>query len=116
MSMHDWRRKISEAIERIRTRYRVHRKLKTGAPFLPVVVYPSEVETAFPKEWRTQVRNLHPEIDVRSIDGFEVNPPNHATEIGAANIVEFDSMIRCPAQIRRSRTLRTMRFQQPPKT
>ena len=63
VSVYDWRRKISEAIERIRSRYEFIGR-KTGAPFL-AVVYPAEVETAFLKEWRTQCATLQPEIDVR---------------------------------------------------
>jgi hypothetical protein len=82
--MHDWRRKIGEAMERIRSRYEFIGR-KTGAPFL-AVVYPAEVETAFLKEWRTQCTTLHPEFDVRSVDVLEVTH-RIITEIGAANIV-----------------------------
>lgn len=84
MSGHDWRRKIAEAIERVRTRYE-HIGRKTGAPFL-AVVYPPEVERAVLKEWRTQCSTLHPEIDVRQLDVLEVTHRVIA-EIGAANIV-----------------------------
>lgn len=84
MSMNDWRRKISEAIERIRTRYEFIGR-KTGAPFL-AIVYPSEAESAFLKEWRTQCATLHPEIDVRAIDVLDITH-RIITEIGAANIV-----------------------------
>ena len=84
MSMHDWRRKISEAIERIRTRYEFIGR-KTGAPFL-ALLYPAEVETAFLKEWRTQCATLHPEIDVRSVNVLEVTQ-RIVTDIGAVNIV-----------------------------
>ena len=84
MSMYDWRRKISEAIERIRTRYEFIGR-KTGAPFL-AIVYPSEAETAFLKEWRTQCATLHPEIDIRSLDVLDVTH-RITSEIGAANIV-----------------------------
>ena len=84
MSLHDWRRKISEGIERIRTRYDFIGR-KTGAPFL-ALVYPSEVEGAFLKEWRTQCATLHPEIDVRSVNVLEVTQRIIA-EIGATNIV-----------------------------
>ena len=45
----DWRRKIAEAAERVRTRYG-HIGRKTGAPFL-AVVYPPEVESAALREW-----------------------------------------------------------------
>lgn len=84
MTMYDWRRKIGDAIERIRTRYEFIGR-KTGAPFL-AVVYPPDVETAFLKEWRTQCATLHPEIDVRSLDVLDVTH-RIITEIGAANIV-----------------------------
>jgi hypothetical protein len=82
--MSHWRRKIGEAIERIRTRYEFIGR-KTGAPFL-AVVYPSEVETAFLKEWRTHCATLQPEIDVRSVDVLDVTH-RIITEIGAASIV-----------------------------
>src|ERR1700730_12466945 len=82
--MFDWRRKISEAIERVRTRYEFIGR-KTGAPFL-ALVYPSEVETAFLKEWRTQCATLHRNSDVRSVNVLEVTH-RIITDIGAANIV-----------------------------
>lgn len=84
VSTYDWRRKIGEAIERIRSRYEFIGR-KTGAPFL-AVVYPPEVETAFLKEWRTQCATLQPEIDVRPVDALEVTQRVIA-EIGAADIV-----------------------------
>ncbi|HET6883743.1 MAG TPA: hypothetical protein VFI31_26560 [Pirellulales bacterium] len=84
MSAHDWRRKIGEAMERIRTRYDFIGR-KTGAPFL-AVVYPAEVESAFLKEWRTHCATLQPEIDVRAVDVLDVTQ-HIITEIGAANIV-----------------------------
>lgn len=84
MSIHDGRRKIAEAIERIRGRYDFIGR-KTGAPFL-AVVYPAEVETAFLKEWRTQSALLQPDYDVRPLDVLDVTQ-RIITEIGAANIV-----------------------------
>src|SRR5262245_30982621 len=82
--MYDWRRKIGEAIERIRTRYEFIGR-KTGAPFM-AIVYPTDVETAFLKEGRTQCATLQPEIDVRPVNVLEVT--HHIiSEIGAANIV-----------------------------
>lgn len=84
MSVHDWRRKIGEAIERIRTRYEFIGR-KTGAPFL-ALVYAPEAERAVLQEWRTQCSTLHPEIDVRQVDVLEVTH-RVVTEIGAANIV-----------------------------
>lgn len=84
MSSHDWRWKINEAVDRIRSRYEFIGR-KTGAPFL-ALVYPPEVETAALKEWRTQTGALRPEIDVRSVDAMEVTQRTIA-EFGAENVV-----------------------------
>jgi len=84
MSARDWRWKISEAVERLRTRYDFIGR-KTGAPFL-AVVYPPEVETIVLKEWRTLCATLQPEIDVRPIDVL-AETQKVIVEIGAANIV-----------------------------
>jgi len=84
MSSRDWRWKISEAIERLRTRYEFIGR-KTGAPFL-AVVYPPEVESAVLKEWRTQCAMLQPEIDVRAIDVL-AETQKIVADIGAENIV-----------------------------
>jgi hypothetical protein len=70
VSSHDWRWKIGEAIERIRTRYDYIGR-KTGAPFL-ALVYPPDVEMAVLKEWQTQTSALRPEFYVRMIDALEV--------------------------------------------
>ncbi len=91
MSTRDWRWKISEAVERIRTRYEFILR-KTGAPFL-AVVYPPEVETVVLKEWRTQCATLQPEIDVRPIDVL-AETQKVIVEIGAGNIVAA-RRIRC---------------------
>lgn len=84
MSSLDWRWKISEAIERIRTRYDFIGR-KTGAPFL-AIVYPPEAETAVLKEWRTQCATLQPEIDCRSIDVL-AETQKLLSDIGAENVV-----------------------------
>jgi hypothetical protein len=84
VSLFDWRRKIGEAIERIRSRYEFIGR-KTGAPFL-AVVYPPEVEAAFLKEWRTQCATLQPEFDARPVNVLDVTQ-HIVGEIGAANIV-----------------------------
>jgi len=68
VSERDWRWKIGEVIERLRTRYH-HIGRKTGAPFL-AVVYPSEAQAAVLAEWRTQTSALQPEFDVRAIEWF----------------------------------------------
>lgn len=84
MSSRDWRWKIGEAVERIRSRYEFIGR-KTGAPFL-AIVYPPESETAVLKEWRTQCATLAPEIDVRAVDVLEITQRVIAG-IGAENIV-----------------------------
>lgn len=84
MSNQNWRRKIAEAIERVRTRYEFIGR-KTGAPFL-ALVYPPEVETAFLKEWQAQQSTLRPEFDVRSVNVLEITQDVMA-DIGTENIV-----------------------------
>ncbi len=84
MSSHDWRWRIGEAIERIRTRYDYIGR-KTGAPFL-ALVYPPDVEAAALKEWHTQTSALRPEFDVRTIDTLEVTQAV-VSDIGADNVV-----------------------------
>jgi hypothetical protein len=66
----DWRWKLAEAIERIRTRYE-HIGRKTGAPFL-AVVYPPEAERAVLREWHTLTPTLQPDYDVRPLDVLQV--------------------------------------------
>jgi len=85
MSGRDWRWKIGEVIERLRSRYH-HIGRKTGAPFL-AVVYPSEAQTAVLAEWRTQINALQPEFYVRTIDMLNVTQ-GVVSEIGAENIVD----------------------------
>ena len=85
MSSRDWRWKIGEAVERIRTRYD-HIGRKTGAPFL-ALVYPPEAEVACLKEWHTQCDALRPEFDTRAIDVLQVTQDVLA-EIGAENVVD----------------------------
>jgi hypothetical protein len=80
----DWRWKISEAIERIRTRYEFIGR-KTGAPFL-ALVYPPEAEGAVVKEWHTHCGALRPEIDVRTVNVLEVTQ-EVMLDIGVENIV-----------------------------
>lgn len=85
MSMVDWRWKLAETAERIRTRY-AHIGSKTGAPFL-AVVYPPEAQAAVFKEWHVQFEGLRPDFDVRSIDLLQVTH-RVVGELGAANVVE----------------------------
>lgn len=84
MSSQDWRWKIGEAIERVRTRYEFIGR-KTGAPFL-AIVYPPEAEAAFLKEWQAQQSTLRPEIDFRSVNVLEITQAVMA-DIGTENIV-----------------------------
>lgn len=84
MSSHDWKWKIGEAIERLRTRYGFIGR-KTGAPFL-ALVYPPDLETAVLKEWHTQCDALRPEIDVRTVDVLEITQ-NVMADIGTSEIV-----------------------------
>ena len=84
MSSHDWKWKIGEAIERLRSRYSFIGR-KTGAPFL-ALVYPSDLETAVLKEWHTQCDALRPEIDVRTVDVLAITQ-NVIADIGASEIV-----------------------------
>lgn len=84
MSSHDWRWKIREAIERIRTRYDFIGR-KTGAPFL-AVVYPPDREQAVLHEWHTQCATLHPEFDAKVVDTLEITQ-RVVDEIGVDNVV-----------------------------
>lgn len=90
MSGYDWRWKIDQAVERLRTRYD-HIGRKTGAPFL-AVVYPQEAELAVLAEWTVRVGALRTEYDVRTVDVLQVTQAVVA-DIGAANIVDAMS---CP--------------------
>jgi len=84
MTALDWRWKIGEAVERLRTRYRFIGRI-TGAPFLGLV-YPTEAETTVLKEWHTQTSALRPEIDVRSVNVLDVTQ-TVLSELGAEAIV-----------------------------
>ena len=84
MSSQDWRWKIGEVIERVRTRYDFIGR-KTGAPFL-ALVYPPEAEAVFFKEWQTQQSTLRPDFDVRSVNVLEITQAVTA-DIGVENIV-----------------------------
>ena len=83
--MLDWRWKIGEAMDRLRTRYEYIGR-KTGAPFL-ALVYPPEAEVTVLKEWRTQSEALRPEIDVHLVDVLAVTQAVLA-DIGAEAVVE----------------------------
>lgn len=80
----DWRWKIAEAIERVRTRYD-HIGRKTGAPFL-ALVYPPEVETAVLREWQTEAGALAPEVEVVSVDVLPITQ-RALDDFGIDNVV-----------------------------
>jgi len=85
MSTVDWKWKLGEAAERIRTHYD-HIGSKTGAPFL-AIVYPPEAQAAVFKEWHVQLAGLKPELDVRSID-LLLTTHHVIEELGAPNVVQ----------------------------
>lgn len=84
MSTEDWRWKIGEAVERIRTRYG-HIGRKTGAPFL-ALCYPLEAEVAVLREWQAQSAALSPDCDLRTVDALKETQEVIAG-LGADNIV-----------------------------
>ena len=86
MSSTDWRWKIGEAVERIRSRYEYIGR-KTGAPFL-AILYPPGVEAAFFREWHTQIESLPPDYDVRTLDVLQITQ-GIIGGIGVENIVEL---------------------------
>ena len=66
--MFDWRWKVYEAVERLRSRYDLIGR-STGAPFL-AIVYPPETEKAFNSEWHTLSLGLSPELHVQDVDAL----------------------------------------------
>ena len=84
MTSSDWKWKISEAIERIRTRYEFIGR-KTGAPFL-ALIYPPAAERMVLREWQTQCGTLSPDFDICRIDILEVTQRT-VREFGADNLV-----------------------------
>jgi len=85
MSSTDWRWKIGEAVERIRSRYDYIGR-KTGAPFL-AIIYPPGAEAAVFHEWHTQIESLRPDYDVRTLDILQITQ-GIIGDIGVENIVE----------------------------
>lgn len=83
MPSFDWKWKISEAIDRLRSRYDLIGR-NTGAPFL-ALVYPPETEKAFEAEWHTVATTLAPDFEVLDIDVLKCTCEIIA-EIGAENI------------------------------
>lgn len=85
MTSGDWQWKLSEASDRIRTRYS-HIGSKTGAPFL-AIAYPPAAQSAVLKEWHVLTQALQPEFDIRSIDLLEVTQ-RALEDVGVANVAE----------------------------
>lgn len=92
MTTTDWKWKIIEAIERIKSRYNFIGH-KTGVPFL-AIVYPPEVERAFEKEWHIQIEALSPEIEGRFVNIVQITQ-NVISELGIDTVVgalsDFDN-------------------------
>ncbi len=84
MTSFDWRWKISEAADRLRSRYDFIGR-STGAPFL-ALVYPPEAEAAFLHEWHTVATALSPDYLIKSLDVLNLTQ-QAVVEIGADNIV-----------------------------
>lgn len=84
MTGSDWRWKIGEVAERLRTRYE-HIGRKTGAPFL-AIVYAPDAEASVLREWHAVADSLRPDIDVRTVDVLDLTQTVLA-EIGTANVV-----------------------------
>jgi len=80
----DWKWKVNEAVERIRTRYYFIGR-KTGAPFLSII-YPMELELVVTKEWQTQCATLLPEFGVRSVDVLKITQAV-INDFGVENVV-----------------------------
>lgn len=87
----DWSWKLSETVERIKTRYE-HIGRKTGAPFL-AVVYPPEVESVVLKEWQILSSTLDNNFTIKTVDVLAVTM-EVMKELGTENIVNSmtDSM------------------------
>ena len=83
--MSNWKWKIGEAIERIKTRYEYIGR-KTGAPFL-AIIYQPEIETIFLKEWYTQTKALKPDIDIKTLNLLNITQ-DILSDIGTQNIVD----------------------------
>lgn len=66
MPTFDWRWKVYEGVERLRSRYDLIGR-NTGAPFL-TIVYPPETGRAFRSEWHTLSLGLSPELQVQDVD------------------------------------------------
>jgi len=85
MTARDWKVKIIDAVDSIRTRYELIGR-KTGAPFI-AILYPSETEKAVLDEWRIQTETLRPHYDVVHIDVLEVTHKVFS-DIGIDNVVD----------------------------
>lgn len=84
MTRFDWKWKIAEATDRLRSRYGFIGR-STGAPFL-ALIYPPEAEAAFFDEWHMVTKSLSPEFVANSVDVLLLTQQTVA-QIGADNIV-----------------------------
>lgn len=80
-----WRWKIEEAVDRLRSHYD-HIGRKTGAPFL-ALVYPPQAEKVVLSEWHTQVEALRPGVDICHVDALDVTQQVLA-DMGVEAVVE----------------------------
>jgi hypothetical protein len=85
MSGTEWRWKIDEALDRIRTRL-ANIGRTTGAPLL-ALAYPPEAERAVLAEWRARAETLRPELDVIPVDVLDITQAV-VGEIGVENVVD----------------------------
>lgn len=85
MNSHDWRWKIHEASERLRTRY-PHIGRSTGKALL-ALAYPPDVEAAALSEWSTLMAALPSEFQVETVDVLAVTQGVLA-EHGVENVVD----------------------------
>lgn len=83
----DWRNRLAEAAELIRTRYDAIGA--NGAPFL-IVTYPEDAELAVLEEWGVQSRALQPEFEPVYVD-VAAEWGRMEEEIGLANIEAMTS-------------------------
>jgi hypothetical protein len=88
----DWRRKLLEAANLIKTGYEQIGR-KTGASHL-AVIYPPEAETAVFKEWQNVMAGLGTEFDISAIDVLDVTM-SFVEELGCQQIVDTINTLCC---------------------
>lgn len=85
MSGTDWKSKIADAVERLRTRYD-HIGRTTGAPFL-ALTYPPAAERAVLAEWRTQAEAVAGELTISRVDALDLTE-GCVDAFGVENVVD----------------------------